>query len=281
MKRLLWVGSVAVLAVSCAGPAAPIAVDLELNWAGVTVKDFDAAYSFYLETLELAEARTGDWATLSSGPGRSMTLELFTGTHAADPERAWGVDQAVRIGLVVPNLDDRAAVLRARGAALTTEAPSPWGRQLELVAPEAIRWSLVESNELVSANSGALCVCLAEIKVVDLAAQTRFYRDLMGMPVESADSQRVVMVRHPEGPYLSLVPGGTPTNVDPNAFDGAAPDQAVILSFETTAVFSAADRLRAAGATFLSEPTHYPDWGGTAFYVADADGNPVQVVQYD
>jgi predicted enzyme related to lactoylglutathione lyase len=282
MGRVGTLGSIALVLGACSerSSATPTEVPLfELHMAGVAVQDFPTSYAYYAKLFRFGPEPSTDWALLSDPAKPNMTVELFLGTLIPNPERAWGVDQAVRLGLVVDDFDAVRASLPDGSAPIGDEQPSPWGPQVELTAPERIRFSMVRSGELENVPDTPH-VRFAEIKVHDLAAQQAFYRDRMGMAVTSATPERVILGQHPERPFLSLVPGGTVVSSNSGFDPYVAPHVPIGLSFETHDIRAAAQRLEDEHATLLTQPEHF-DWGGTAFFVADADGNVVQVAQND
>jgi hypothetical protein len=93
-------------------------------------------------------------------------------------------------------------------------------------------------------------------------------------------ASRAVLRQAPDGPRLVLTPGGRKHTVDPKWAHEPALSQPVFLSFMTRTVRTAAARSRNAGGLSLHDVEHH-DWGGTDWIVADADGNAVQVVEYD
>ncbi len=111
----------------------------------------------------------------------------------------------------------------------------------------------------------------------------RFYRDVLGLKVtwgEEADGSA--------SGYASFeIPGGS-VSINDQAivapvvgFETRAPGESVkdraLLVFEVESVDAEAERLRASGAAFETEPTTYPGWGIRAAHLRDPDGNLIEI----
>src|SRR5512138_237802 len=87
--------------------------DLTFNFIGVCVVDWRSAFRFFSEVLGLKyalEPKFGDWAILGAAwdayyhqGSYSLIFELFDRGREV-PERHWGLNQGVRPGLHVSNL---------------------------------------------------------------------------------------------------------------------------------------------------------------------------------
>ncbi|MBN1966569.1 MAG: VOC family protein [Anaerolineae bacterium] len=272
-----------------------MALDLTLNLMGVTASDWSAAYRWYTEVLGMETAKLdpahGDWANLGGGweawyaGETALVFELFDGGRS-DPDRAWGRGQGFRPAIVIPDLDAALAALRARGVLFTGEVETvPWGRRAEFVAAEGVRWALAESAVLHTGSGVAIPVIgLIEVKAHDLALSRAFYTDVIGLHVELAAPDTVLLAPAQGTARLALEPGGMPVRTPPDwtAATGLSPDRAhpVFISFMTPDVRAAAARFAAQGVTILADVQHHASWGGTDVIIADPDGHPVQVVQY-
>jgi catechol 2,3-dioxygenase-like lactoylglutathione lyase family enzyme len=84
-----------------------------LVWAGVYVRDLDAAIAFYRDVLSLPLLDRGDdWAHFD--PGAGTLLELFAGGRQS-PGPKTPAQQSIVLGLRVDDLDQAVAELRQRG----------------------------------------------------------------------------------------------------------------------------------------------------------------------
>ena len=219
--------------------------------------------------------------TTSSGEAEAWSFQLFDGAKPPRSDRRWGHDQAIRPGILVKGLQKVVAAAKARGVQFTGDIEAnEFGQQIEFQAPEGILWTL---SEIAGARDGTDFskpnVGIAELKANNLPAQVSFYRDVLGMRIESDRSQRVVLVQHLDGPRLVLKGGGTTRDLELAWAERPERSQPIFLSFMASDLGAAARRFRQAGARIMKAMEHH-DWG-TDLFVADADGNAIQVVQYD
>lgn len=250
-----------------------MAADLKLNWLGIHVADFDAALRFYTETLGLRASDTKpDWAYLETS---GMVFELFGG----GPARAQ--TQTIRPGIHVADLRATLAALRARGVPFDGQIRQADGSEwIEFSAPQGMRWTLVQApGAPAGPEPGRAHIGRLELKTEQLAAQQAFYRDILGLQVESARDGQAVLKQEPDGPLLFLESAAgrpAPFQVHGNSLQ---PPPSHLLSCETRDIQAAAAWLKAQGVTLLTEIAH-KDWGGIDLYISDPDGNPIQIVQY-
>ena len=286
----------AVLAMALAGASqksTPVSsdrepADFELNFAGVCAADWPSSFRFYTEALGIrTRSRRGNWALLGSGwdrylAGRSrgLVFELFErGRRSSDVDAE---EQAIRLGIQVRDLEKSMAIASARGVHFASPIQAEGNiRRVEFMTPERIQWILWSASGARPADDfSEPDITLAEIRVQDLRGQIAFYRDVLGMRIQGRQTSRIVLRQAPDGPQVVLKPGGRKHVVDPIEMHEPAISQPVFLSFMTRNVRGAWAQLRDAGALMLQSIKHH-DWGGTDLVVADADGNAVQVVEYD
>src|SRR5262245_57769467 len=116
-------------------------LNLTFNFIGVCVVDWESAFRFFSETLGLKyelEPKFGDWAIFGGGwdayykeGNRSAIFELFDSGRAV-AERHWGLNQGIRPGFHVSNLQgivDRLDIP-------FTFAKRPWGNTAEFSTTE-------------------------------------------------------------------------------------------------------------------------------------------------
>jgi catechol 2,3-dioxygenase-like lactoylglutathione lyase family enzyme len=255
-------------------------MDIKLNWLGIHVSDFAASLRFYTHGLGMnASSIKPDWAYFDT---TGMTFELFGGGSLPVSGRsAWGQGHAVRPGIQVSDLSETVSELRRRGVQFTGETEkTAFSEWIEFIAPENMHWTLAQapsfpfSQSLQRPHIGWL-----ELKVNRLAEQQAFYRDVLGLKPEDAPDGRVVLRQGPGEPLLFMESGGerhAPLQINQGMFQ---PLPSHLISFETDDILEAADWLRSHQVPILIEITR-KDWGGIDLYIADPDGNPIQVVQY-
>lgn len=256
-------------------------MDLRLNWLGLSVVGFDASLRFYTEVLgRPAKDAKSDWAFFET---TGMTLELFSGGMPPAPDRAWGRGQAIRPSIHVTDLQATIDGLRRKGVVFTRDIHhTPWGEQLEFIAPERIRWTLAHAPAYSFGSTlQRPHVGWVEMKVHHLSEQRAFYRDVMGLQPEDRTDGHVVFLQGHDGPRLFLEPGGEealPLQVSQGLIP-IRPAPPHMISFETDNIKQAAAYLKAQGVPLLLDVTHR-EWGGTELLITDVDGNLIQVVQY-
>lgn len=266
-------------------------MDTELNFLGLYVADWPASYQFYTAILGMqaeVDPSLGVWASLGGGwdayrtGSRSMICELFDGGGSVGSGRAWGRRQGIRPAIHVDDLDAVVGAARARGVSFTGEVEeTAWGRRIEFTAPEGIRWTLCQapgrpsSPDLFKPYIGHV-----EIKAHDVAGQTAFYRDVIGLDLESKEPAQVIFGQGAGLPWLTLEPGGEKRTNDPARGPDAIRGHPVFISFMASDIQAVAARLRGAQATLLKDIEHHEEWGGTDIIIADVDGNMLQIVQY-
>jgi predicted enzyme related to lactoylglutathione lyase len=257
-------------------------MDFKLNFIGVSVQDFASSFDFYTRVLGLrARHATPGWAYLET---TGMIFELFSeGGHEGAPARgAGGIPrwQAVRPAIQVAQLERTLAELRDHGVSLT-EGPERTllGEEAGLVAPEGIQWRVAHAPGLPAAGHLHLPhIGWVELFAAQLDAQHRFYSEVMGLRTERVGEREVLLCQAPGEPLLILRPGGRGHTA---GYQREMPraGHPVTLTFETKDIQAANSYLDSQCVPFIQHVTR-KDWGGIDLYIADADGNPVQVVQY-
>lgn len=261
----------------------------KLNFLLLLVKDLDSSLDFYTRKMRFELIHRGaSGATLSNGWMRSLkaaqrgfTVEVFPEVSRLADGRSWGRGQAVRPGIVIPDLDATVTELRQRGIRFTGDVVErPWGRQIEFVAAEDVRWTLVEAPDSALADRDRLNVGWVELKVSDLEAQKHFYRDVFGLRIEEKDDEPVVLRQEEGEPFVVLVPGGETTAADSPLRIADLYSGPLMLSVETSDVEKAAAWAKSHGAAVLQDVVHHETWDGSDMKIADPDGNTVQIVEY-
>jgi catechol 2,3-dioxygenase-like lactoylglutathione lyase family enzyme len=107
------------------------------------------------------------------------------------------------------------------------------------------------------------------LKVRDVRAATRFYRDNFGM--------RVVWEPDPANVYLSSGTDNLALHEDPAVTREGALDHLGFVVTTPEEVHAAADALRARGVPIAREPARHRD-GSVSCYCCDPDGNLVQIL---
>jgi predicted enzyme related to lactoylglutathione lyase len=267
-------------------------MDLELNFMGVAVADWQTSSLFYTDMLGLGgplEPKCINWAAMSGwwdkyhAGAKNLVFELVDVGRPVLRDRAWGKGQGVRPSIQVENLEKTIDKRRSRGVLFTSEIETvAWGRRIEFVAPEGVRWSLSQApgrpfiTDLASPLIGHF-----EIKAYHLERQKTFYGNLLGMTVESADPNHIIFSQGSGQPWIVLEAGGQRPAHDPAWAHKPTRGQPVFMSFTTSNIELLAKQLRSVGVTVLKELEYYPDCDGAKLLVADADGNVVQIVQHN
>lgn len=252
---------------------------LKLNWLGVYVSDFAASLHFYTETLGISASDSrADWAFFET---TGMTLELFGGAAPPAPGRLWGQGQTIRPAIQVNDWLASVADLRQKGVVFSGESGFVDGRQqIELLAPDGLRWSLThDPAHPIASDPSKTHIGWVEMKVQNLAGQTKFYSDLLGLRAEEGSDGRLYLRQRPGEAFLLLEEGGdraTPLRIQDNSLIAPPPH---LLSFETDDIQTIAQRLKERGVTPLIDVVRRA-WGGIEMILADVDGNPVQLVEY-
>jgi predicted enzyme related to lactoylglutathione lyase len=263
--------------------------ELTFNFIGVCVVDWRPAFKFFSEVLGLQyalEPSFGDWAVLGGGweahhhrGGYSLVFELFDRGQEV-PGRRWGVNQGVRPGLHVSNLQK---VMERFDFPFLLEH-RPWGRTAEFATAEGIRFALAEvpnrpfSDDLSIPHIGHIA-----IKCADFEAMQHFYGDVLGLTTVAAGTDYVVLTQSNEHPLIILERGGTASRYDlENTIwkNNAVRAFPVFPSLTTTDLQAVYAHLQSNAVTVLREVVSHTDWGGTDFHIADPDGNGIQIVQY-
>lgn len=266
-------------------------MDVELNFMGVCVADWHTSYRFYTEILGMhaeLDPDLGTWASLGGGwdayraGSKSMIVELFDGGRPAGGGRAWGHKQGIRPGIQVDDLEAVVVAARARGVPFTGQVEeTDWGQRIEFTAPEGIRWILSQvpgrpsSPDLFKPHIGHV-----EIKAHDLAGQEAFYRNVIGMHLESENQTQVILGQGTGKPWLTLESGGEKQINDPAWASDPARGHPIFISFMTSDIEDVAALLREANVTVLKGIERHADWGGTDLIIADVDGNSLQIGNY-
>jgi len=254
-------------------------IGLTLNWFGMAVHDVPAASDFYSQRLGfsfLEDEADPLWRQFQT---RCTTFELFQ----AHPQRltvnAWGDGQAFRPFILVDKLSAALDRLQRQGISFS-RAESSVGKLLEMVGPENIRWSLMESTG-IQMDWAHPTIGGIELKAVDLDAQKAFYTEILGMTFEREVEGSLFLSQPDELARLLIHPGGVFTHPPaPAGEEKPAYFYPIWISFETQNVKHANVWLKQQNAVILHPLTYHEDWNGTDIILADGDGNAVQVVQY-
>jgi predicted enzyme related to lactoylglutathione lyase len=209
-----------------------------------------------------------------------MTFELFDGgtLPTSDPS---GRGQAIRPGIQVADLHGTIAEMRQRGVQFTGAIErTAFGEWIEFTAPENMRWTLAHAPSYpFGANLRKAHIGWIELKVDQLSEQQAFYCKVLGFQSEASKDGRIVLRQKPGEPLLFLKTGGertVPLQINQGAFQ---PLPSHLLSFETENIEEAAAWLKSHQVPILIGITH-KTWGGIDLYIADLDGNPIQIVLY-
>ena len=251
----------------------------KLNWIGIHISDFESCLRFYTEVLGMKATNIKpDWAYFET---TGMAFELFGGGLPPTPDRAgWGQGQTIRPAIQVANLRGSIAEMRQRGIQFTERIERTEKMEsIEFVAPEEMRWTLVQASAYpFSSNLEKTHIGWIELKVDHLAEQQAFYSELLGVQPEE-EQRQVVFQQSPGTPCLFLEGGGRAParlKISQGIFQ---PLPSHLISLETDNIEEAAAWLKIHKIPILIEITR-KNWGGLDLYIADPDGNPIQVVQY-
>jgi len=155
------------------------------------------------------------------------------------------------------------------------------GREIEFSAPEDVRWALVETQRYPTSESSYHSrIGSLEIKSVDLDVQTRFYHEVLGLQIVDQTSSEVVLEQGSGETAVILTPNGEATSIDESYQEQPLISQPVWFAVMTSDISEAASRLQTKGVNVYRTLKKHPDWHGTDIVIGDADGNPIQVVQY-
>jgi catechol 2,3-dioxygenase-like lactoylglutathione lyase family enzyme len=268
-------------------------VELEFNFIGVNAADFRGAVAFYTDVLGVRPAEptspdeSDSWAMLVAGwddspilDGHGLRCELFE--RDADPpdERWWGRNQNVRPSIQVADLPATEAELHERGVSFTEEIEDTgWEQSIEFTAHDGVRWSLAHAPNYPAGQSVRTpFLGWAELKSADLNKQQDFYTQIMGLTVSDRSASRVRLEQGAAKPLLFLEPGGERVTAG-KRWDSPFDVQPVWLSFETPDITEATAWLTDHGISPIRDVESH-EWGGTDVIIQDADGNPLQVVEY-
>lgn len=112
------------------------------------------------------------------------------------------------------------------------------------------------------------------LRVADVATSKRFYGEIFGMvPVWEPDDKTAYLSSGSDNLALHQLDDG----VQPSREPTQALDHLGFLLSAPSAVYAAAEAVRARGERILQEPREHRD-GSHSFYMADPDGNVVQVL---
>lgn len=211
-----------------------------------------------------------------------MVFELF-GDHRqpASDQFTWGHGQPVRPSIRVADLHGSVATLRQRGVQFTTDIQqTSFGEMVEFAAPENRRWTLVHAPSCpFGPTIDSPHINWLELKVIHLAEQQQFYKEILGLRPEDGENGQVILRQGPGEPILILEAGGQRAASFQIKENMLRPLPSHLISVETDNIEEAAGWMKSHKVPILTEITR-KDWGGIDFYITDLDGNPIQIVQY-
>lgn len=268
-------------------------VEFRFNFVGVNTADFRRAFAFYTDVFGIRPAaepspdEPGSWAMLIAGwdespvpDAQGLRCELFQRDVEGSDERWWGCHQNVRPCVQVTDLAAAVSELRRRGVSVTSERTDRgWGESIEISAAEDVRWSIAHARSYPAAP-GLRTPHLGwvDLWVADMDAQRDYYTEVMGLTAAERSGASVRLEQGPDEPLLFLGPGGERVPVGGQR-DSPFEVQPVWMSFETNDIGEARAWLTDHGVPLLEDVTRH-DWGGSDLVSRDADGNPLQVVEY-
>lgn len=263
--------------------------ELTFNFIGVCVVDWKPAFQFFSEVLGFKyalEPKYGDWAIFGGGweahyqqGSYSLIFELFDRGREVT-ERRWGLNQGIRPGLHVSNLQ---RVMERFDFPFVVEE-HPWGKTAEFTTTEGIRFALAEipdrpfSDDLTIPYIGHVA-----IKCADFTAMQQFYCDVLGFEKVATGADYVVLTQAHEHPFVILERGGSEFRFDLKHTiweDNAVRAFPIFPSLTATDIQAAHAYMQSNAVTVLREIITHADWGGTDFHIADPDGNGIQIVGY-
>jgi catechol 2,3-dioxygenase-like lactoylglutathione lyase family enzyme len=254
-------------------------IPLTLNWFGMAVHNVPASADFYGNRLGFAykeDAENDLWRYFDT---RIMVFEVFAAHPARINVESWGRGQAFRPAILASDLSDIKHKLSETGVRFF-EDPSEFGKRLEMVGPDHIRMSFIESPETEMDWRHPL-VGGIELKAARLEAQRDFYTEVFGMSVAQQKNGVLHLTQENGAAWLRIEAGGRPSVLPTEAGnDTPAFFYPIWISFETQDAESANTWLASQGVSVLQPLTHHQDWGGTDIIVADPDGNAIQIVKY-
>lgn len=264
-------------------------VNLTFNFIGVSVVDWHSAFNFFTETLGLKfqlEPKHGNWAIFGGAwdayyhqGSRSAIFELFDRGRAVT-ERHWGVNQGIRPGFQVSNLESAMTKLDIP----FTMDERPWGKTAEFVTVEGIRFALAElPNSPYWDDLSTPYIGHVAIKCADFEAMQTFYCDALGFTRTESGTDYALLTQPDGFPSVILEHGGSQSTFDVRNTpweDNAVRAFPVFLSVMTADIRSAYSHLQSNDVTVMRGLIANDSWGGTDVHIADPDGNPIQVVQY-
>lgn len=265
-------------------------VDLKFNFIGVETADFTRAFRFYTRAMGVEPAAASpseSWAMLVSGMDETpvtdatgLRCELFEQEGEAPTNRRWGDQQNLRPSIQVRDLQAASEVLHERGVPVGNNVQETrWGQSIELIAPEDVRWSIAHAPEFPAGRGlETPHIGWAELKVVDLERQERFYTEIMGLSTAERSGSCIRLEQGVGEPQLFLEPGG---EQEPGARTNESPflGHPVWMSFETSDLTSTSAWFDSQDVPRLQEITTH-DWAGKDIVIEDPEGNPMQVVEY-
>ncbi len=249
-------------------------MDFKLNFLGVYVNDFGSSFRFYTETLGMValDSRV-NWALFDT---TGMTLELFgNGSHRG------GECQVIFPGLRVSDVSGLIDILKAKGVALGHTIRMADGTTSGgIIAPEGLLWLLEDGPRLrvgPSLSKPHISGVRLDTTLDGLNSHRAFYEKTMGLRVDNSGSDWILFGQGEGAPELFILghqEGGKKR--PPISSRREAPHY---LSFETRDIERAAEWLHSHSVRIIQDVTRQ-DWGGIDIHALDADGNPVQIVQY-
>lgn len=264
--------------------------NLTFNFIGVCVVDWRSAFQFFSETLGLKYERNpnhGDWATLGrtwdshdNQNHHSASFELFDRGRSVT-ERHWGLNQGIRPGFQVSNLNT--SMEKFRFPFVVEERP--WGKTAEFETVEGIRFALAEIPDAPCSDDLSVpYIGHVAIKCANFEAMQNFYGNVLGLKITATGVDHVVLTQPNGFPFVVLERGGSESKFDlvnTPWEDNAVRASPVFLSVMTKDIQAAYAYLRSQGVTIQRDIIFHASWGGTDFHIADPDGNGIQVVLYE
>lgn len=245
----------------------------KFNYLALCVQNLPRSFFFYNQVLGIAALqREPQWARLNSG---GAVLELFGGGLPPAADRAWGRGQSARPSLQVADLEAAHEKLNRRMVAFVSDTRrSGLGEAFEFIAPESFRWTLARSPRLPwTADLSNPYLGWVELKAFHMQAQVALFRDVFGLSIAEARSQRVAFIQPSGAPLLIVTAGGE--QHEPVVEWTNSPH---LLGFETEDIDAAAELLKSRGIQLLREVTHLED-GSVELIALDADGFPLKIYQ--
>lgn len=244
-----------------------------MNFIGLNVQKKTPALHFYQDSYHMKKVEHSSKPPMLWLKTTGMMVEVFTPQARHESLNRPAPRQALRPCIHVRNMKAIAESLKKEGIQVGEVEKTAYGKRVECVGPENLRWLMGEgrgykhASTLAKPHFGS-----ADLRVLDMEGQRKFFTRVLGLKEGAEFDGELTLRDTTEGTFLVLGQDRRPKSEE------TLPAQPAFLSFAVSKATEAEMKLKSLGVEFI-QPLAVHGFG-TDILILDADQNIIQIVEY-